>query len=66
MQIGMLGMHDHLSRALGADILSSAGYLRMSRASVDLHSNTLLTTEQAAQAYAAFDQLEARRTSEGA
>jgi Transcriptional regulator len=66
MQIGMLGMHEHLSRALGADILSTEGYLRLSRASVDLYSNPLLTREQAAQAHAAFDQLEARRTPGGA
>jgi AcrR family transcriptional regulator len=66
MQIGMLGMHEHLSRALGADILSSAGYLRVSRASVDLYSHPLLTPEQAAQAHAAYDQLEARVNSEGA
>jgi AcrR family transcriptional regulator len=59
MQIGMLGMHEHLSRALGADILSSEGYLRMSRGMVDLHSQALLSPDQAAQARAAFDQLQA-------
>jgi hypothetical protein len=64
MQIGMLGMHDHLSRALGADILTPEGHLRMSRGSVDVHSTALLTREQAAQAHAAFDQLQ--KTSQGA
>jgi len=61
MQIGMLGMHEHLSRALGADILSPEGHLRMTRGSIDFHSNALLTPEQATQAHAAIDQL----TSEG-
>jgi AcrR family transcriptional regulator len=75
MQTGMLGMHDHLSRALGADILSPEGHLRMTRGSVDLHSHALLSPDQAAQAHAALDQLQARQpataaqppsTSEGA
>jgi AcrR family transcriptional regulator len=57
MQVGMLGMHEHLSRALGADVLSPEGHLRMTRASVDLHSNALLSAEQAADAYAAVDRL---------
>jgi AcrR family transcriptional regulator len=61
MQIGMLGMHEHLSRALGADILSPEGHLRMSRGTVDLHSHALLSPDQAAQAHAAFDQLETHR-----
>jgi AcrR family transcriptional regulator len=59
-QIGMLGMHDHLSRALGADILSPEGHLRMTRGSVDLHSHALLSPDQATQARAALDEVEAR------
>src|SRR6266536_2071230 len=55
MQVGMLGMHDHLSRALGADILSLEGHLRMTRGAVDLHANSLLGPDQAAQARAALD-----------
>jgi AcrR family transcriptional regulator len=66
MQIGMLGMHDHLSRALGADILSPEGHLRMSRGSVDLHSHALLSPDLAAQALAAFDQLQARTSATAA
>jgi AcrR family transcriptional regulator len=61
MQVGMLGMHEHLSRALGADILSPQGHIRMSRGALDLHSHTLLSPEQAAQAHAALDQLQARQ-----
>lgn len=60
MQVGMLGMHEHLSRALGADILSPEGHLRMSRGVVDLHSHALLSPDLAAQAYAAYDRLQAR------
>jgi TetR/AcrR family transcriptional regulator, regulator of cefoperazone and chloramphenicol sensitivity len=56
----MLGMHEHLSRALGADILSPEGHLRMSRGAVDLHSHALLSPDLAAQAYAAYDRLQAR------
>jgi AcrR family transcriptional regulator len=62
MQLGMLGMHDHLSRALGADILSPAGHIRMSRGAVDIHASALLTPEQAAQAHAAFDALQGTHT----
>jgi len=57
-QAGLLTMHEHLSRALGADILSVDGHLRMSRAALDLHSNALLSPELAAQARAALDHLE--------
>lgn len=66
MQIGMLGMHDHLSRALGADILSPEGHLRMSRGTVDLHSHALLSPDLAAQALAAFDQLQTRTSATAA
>jgi AcrR family transcriptional regulator len=62
MQIGMLGMHEHLSRALGADILTPEGNLRMMRGSIDLHSRALLTPEQTTQATAAVDHMQARMT----
>jgi TetR/AcrR family transcriptional regulator, regulator of cefoperazone and chloramphenicol sensitivity len=65
MQIGMLGMHTHLSRALGADILTPEGHLRMTRGALDLHANTLMTPEQAAQAYAALDHLQSRLPAPG-
>ena len=61
MQTGLLVLHDHLSRALGADILSPEGHLRMIKAAVDLYSEPLLSPEQAAQARAAIDQTQARR-----
>jgi AcrR family transcriptional regulator len=62
MQIGMLGMHEHLSRALGADMLSPEGHLRLVRGMVDLHAHAMLSPEQAAQAYAALDQAQQRRS----
>ena len=62
MQIGMLGMHEHLSRALGADFLSPEGHLRMVRGMVDFYSNPLLGPDLAAQAYATLDQVQAQGT----
>jgi TetR/AcrR family transcriptional regulator, regulator of cefoperazone and chloramphenicol sensitivity len=61
MQTGLLALHEHLSRALDADILGPAGHLRMSRALVDFYSFPLLGPELAAQAHAAFDQVERLR-----
>jgi TetR/AcrR family transcriptional regulator, regulator of cefoperazone and chloramphenicol sensitivity len=61
MQTGLLMMHDHLSRALGADILSPEGNLRMSRGVVDFYSHALLSPDLAAQAHAAYDRLQAQR-----
>ena len=58
MQTGLLALHEHLSRALEADILAPEGHLRMSRALVDFYSNPLLSPELAAQAHAAFEQVE--------
>src|SRR5438034_3193016 len=60
MGTGMLTMHEHLSRALGADILSPEGHLRMIGALIDLYSKPLLDPELAGQAHAAID-----RTQEG-
>ncbi|HET8659297.1 MAG TPA: TetR family transcriptional regulator [Micromonosporaceae bacterium] len=60
MQMGPLVMHDHLSRALGADILSTAGHLRMSKAVVDFYAHPLLSPEVAAQAHEAMDRLQER------
>jgi AcrR family transcriptional regulator len=60
MQTGMLTMHEHLSRVLGADILSREGHLRMVGALIDLYSKPLLDPALAGQAHAAID-----RTREG-
>jgi hypothetical protein len=58
MQMGLLAMHEHVSRALGADVLAPDGHLRMSRASLDLYSQPLLDPELTAQARAALDRLD--------
>jgi TetR/AcrR family transcriptional regulator, regulator of cefoperazone and chloramphenicol sensitivity len=60
MQTGLLVLHEQLSRALGADILSREGNIRMSKAIVDFYSHALLSPEQAAQAHAAYDRLQAQ------
>ena len=60
MQTGLLVQHDQLSRALGADILSREGHIRMSKAIVDFYSHALLSPEQAAAAHAAYDRLQAQ------
>jgi TetR/AcrR family transcriptional regulator, regulator of cefoperazone and chloramphenicol sensitivity len=61
MQTGMLTMQEHLSRALGVDVLSPEGHLRMVRALVDFYSKPLLSTDLAGQAAAALDQMQARQ-----
>jgi AcrR family transcriptional regulator len=65
LQAGVLVMHDHLSRALGADTLTPEGNVRMGKATVDIYSKPLLDPELAAQAHATYDQLLANRTTEG-
>jgi TetR/AcrR family transcriptional regulator, regulator of cefoperazone and chloramphenicol sensitivity len=62
MQTGLLVMGEHLSRALGADVLSPEGHLRMSKASIDIHSHALLSPELATEAHAAFDRLRAHHS----
>jgi hypothetical protein len=57
MAAGLLVFHDQVSRALGADVLSPEGHLRMSKAIVDFCSHTLLSPELATKAHAAYDQL---------
>jgi TetR/AcrR family transcriptional regulator, regulator of cefoperazone and chloramphenicol sensitivity len=54
MQAGMLTMHEHLSRALGTDVLGREGHLRMLGALIDLYSTPLLDAEQAAAAHEAI------------
>ena len=61
MQTGLLALHEHLSRALDADILTPEGHLRMIGAAVDIYSKPLLSPDQAAQARSAIDHIQARR-----
>jgi len=60
MELGALSLHQQLSRALGADIFSAEGHLRLARAKVDFYSKPLLSAELASQAHAAIDQLQVR------
>ena len=65
METGLLAMHGQLSRALGADVFSPAGHLRMTRAKIDFYSHPLLAPELAAQARVAIDQLQAGQPGTG-
>jgi len=65
METGLLAMHEQLSRALGADILSPAGHLRMTRAKLDFYSRPLLSPELAAKAHEAISLLQGRQDQSG-
>jgi TetR/AcrR family transcriptional regulator, regulator of cefoperazone and chloramphenicol sensitivity len=65
METGLLAMHTQLSRALGADIFTPEGHLRMGRAKLDFYSKPLLSPDVAAQARAAIDQLQAAQAQPG-
>jgi AcrR family transcriptional regulator len=64
-EIGLLAMHEQLSRTLGADIFTPAGHLRMSGAKIDFYSHPLLSPELAAQGRAVIDALRARTAATG-
>jgi len=59
MQSGMLAMHDHISRALGVDVFTADGNLRLAGALTDFYSHPLLDPEFATQARRAMAQLRA-------
>jgi AcrR family transcriptional regulator len=54
MQSGLLAMHDHVSRALGVDIFTADGHLRMAGALADFYSRPLLDPEFVAKARTAM------------
>lgn len=58
METGVLFMREQLSRALGADIFSPEGHLRLARAKLDFYSHPLLDRELAVRARAALDELD--------
>ncbi|MGO9342210.1 MAG: TetR/AcrR family transcriptional regulator [Acidimicrobiales bacterium] len=58
MELGVLAMREQLSRALGSDIFSPEGHLRLLGAKVDFYSQPLLSAELAGQAHTALDQLQ--------
>jgi AcrR family transcriptional regulator len=57
MELGALSMSDQLPRALGADVFSRAGHLRLTRAKIDFYSKSLLEPDVAAHAREAIDRL---------
>ena len=59
MQSGMLAMHDHVSRALGVDIFTADGHLRMAGALTDFYSHPLIDPEFVAKARRAMESLRA-------
>jgi hypothetical protein len=59
MQSGMLAMHDHVSRALGVDVFTTDGHLRMAGALADFYSHPLLDPEFVAKAREAMAPLRA-------
>jgi TetR/AcrR family transcriptional regulator, regulator of cefoperazone and chloramphenicol sensitivity len=63
-QIGLLMVHEQISSALGVDVFSPQGHLRLAHALIDFYSTPLLGSDQAAEAHAALDQLQRRTASE--
>lgn len=58
MQLGVFLMKDQMSRALGVDLDTPAGHVRLNRGFVDAFSHVLLTPEQAAQLHTAMDRMD--------
>jgi AcrR family transcriptional regulator len=63
MQSGLAAMHEHVSRALGIDVFSPEGHLRMAAALADLYSHPLLDPEFVAQTRGALDRVRASNPS---
>lgn len=61
MELGSLVLREQLSRELGADVLSRAGYLTLARAKVEFYSEALLAPEAAGRAREAIDRLAEKR-----
>jgi AcrR family transcriptional regulator len=66
METGLLAMHEQVSDALGADVLSPEGHLRLARAKVDFYATPLLDPALADQARDSIDALLTSDTSSGA
>jgi TetR/AcrR family transcriptional regulator, regulator of cefoperazone and chloramphenicol sensitivity len=58
MELGALVLREQLSRALGADILSPEGHLRLARAKLDFYSKPLLSPELAEKGHAALSEIQ--------
>lgn len=59
MQSGLLAMHGHVSRALGVDIFTTEGHLRMASALAEFYSHPLLDSEFVTKAREAMASLRA-------
>lgn len=58
MELGALMLREQLSRAMGADVLSPEGQLRLAKAKLDFYSKPLLSPELAAQGQARLSELQ--------
>jgi len=57
MNVGLMVLHEHLSRALGADTLSREGYRRLALAMLDINDDRLMSPEIVSSARTALQQL---------
>jgi len=57
-QIGLLVVREQISQALGVDVSSPEGHLRLAHALIDFYSTPLLSPDLAAEAHAALAQLQ--------
>ena len=57
MSFGLMVLHEHMSRALGADTLGREGYRRLALAMLDIYDDRLMSPEIIAHARAALQQL---------
>ena len=60
MEVGVLTAREQVSRAMGVDILSPQGHLKLAKAKLDFYSQPLLDPATAAEARRAIDQLRDR------
>ncbi|HEX2774749.1 MAG TPA: TetR family transcriptional regulator [Micromonosporaceae bacterium] len=65
MQMGVFLMQDQLSQVLGVDVRTPEGIARATKGFADVFSHPLLSPEQAAQLYAAADQIKDHITHSG-
>ena len=66
MQSGLLAMREHVSRALGVDMLTAEGHARIAGALVDFYTNPLLAPDLVARIRAATQSLRAANPSTAA
>src|SRR5262249_24962578 len=59
MQTGLLAMHEHVSRAMGIDVFTTQGHLRMTGALVDFYTRPLIDDELTAKVRAMSDAMRA-------